>query len=49
MSLFENTLAQIRKASDLMGLSANAREVISRHERILEVSVPVKMGTLNVQ
>jgi glutamate dehydrogenase len=50
MSLFENTLAQIRKASDLMGLSANAREVLSRHERILEVSVPVKMddGTVRV-
>ncbi len=49
MSLFENTLAQIRKASDLMGLSANAREVISRHERILEVSVPVKMDNGTVQ
>lgn len=50
MSLFENTLTQIRKASDIMGLSANAREVISRHERILEVSVPVKMddGTVRV-
>lgn len=50
MSLFENTLTQIRKASDLMGLSANAREVISRHERIIEVSVPVKMddGTVKV-
>lgn len=33
-----------------MGLSANAREVLSRHERILEVSVPVKMddGTVRV-
>jgi glutamate dehydrogenase/leucine dehydrogenase len=49
MSLFENTLAQIRKASDLMGLSANAREVISRHERILEVSVPVRMDDGSVR
>ena len=33
-----------------MGLSANAREVISHHERIIEVSVPVKMddGTVRV-
>ena len=43
MSLFENTLAQIGKASDLMGLNPGVRELISRHERILEVSVPVKM------
>lgn len=43
MSLFENTLAQIAKASALMGLSPSVRELISRHERILEVAIPVKM------
>ncbi|QQR54643.1 Glu/Leu/Phe/Val dehydrogenase [Candidatus Peregrinibacteria bacterium] len=50
MSLFENTLAQIAKASDLMGLHPAVRELISRHERILEVSVPVQMdnGTWRV-
>lgn len=50
MSLFENTLAQIAKASTLMGLSPSVRELISRHERILEVAVPVKMddGSLQV-
>lgn len=50
MSLFENTLAQIAKASTLMGLSPSVRELISRHERILEVAVPVKMddGSLHV-
>ena len=50
MSLFENTLAQIAKASALMGLNPGVRELISRHERILEVSVPVKMddGTWRV-
>ncbi len=50
MSLFENTLAQIGKASDLMGLNLGVRELISRHERIIEVAVPVKMdnGTWKV-
>ncbi len=43
MSLFENTLKQIRKASELMQLPANVEEVLSHPERIIEVSLPVVM------
>ncbi len=43
MSLFENTLKQIRKASELMQLPANVEAVLSHPERIIEVSLPVVM------
>lgn len=43
MSLFENTLKQIRKASALMSLSSNVEAVLSHPERIIEVSLPVVM------
>jgi len=43
MSLFENTLKQIDKASKLMGLHPNLQAIISHHDRIVEVSLPVKM------
>ncbi len=49
MSLFENTLAQIAKASALMGLAPSVHELISHHERILEVAVPVKMDDGRLQ
>lgn len=50
MSLFENTLKQIRKASELMKLSANVEAVLSHPERVIEVSLPVVMddGKLRV-
>lgn len=43
MSLFENTLKQIRKASALMNLPSNVEAVLSHPERIIEVSLPVVM------
>ena len=43
MSLFENTIKQIRKASELMQLPANVEAVLSHPERIIEVSLPVVM------
>lgn len=43
MSLFENTLKQIQKAAKLMKLDSNVETVLSNPDRILEVSVPVKM------
>jgi len=50
MSLFENTLQQIRKASALMNLPSNVEEVLSHPDRIIEVSLPVVMdnGKLRV-
>ena len=50
MSLFKNTLAQIDDAAAIIKLSANAKEVLSHPERMLEVSVPVKLddGTVKV-
>lgn len=50
MSLFENTLKQIRKASELMKLHGNIEEVLSHPERVIEVSLPVVMdnGKLRV-
>lgn len=43
MSLFENTIKQIRKAAALMNLPSNVEEVLSHPERIIEVSLPVVM------
>ena len=43
MSLFKNTIKQIRKASELMQLPANVEAVLSHPERIIEVSLPVVM------
>ena len=50
MSLFENTLKQIRKASELMKLHSNIEEVLSHPERVIQVSIPVVMdnGKLRV-
>lgn len=50
MSLFENTLKQIRKASQLMNLHSNIEVVLSHPERVIEVSLPVVMddGKLRV-
>ncbi|MBI4127228.1 Glu/Leu/Phe/Val dehydrogenase [Candidatus Peregrinibacteria bacterium] len=43
MSLFENTLKQIRKAARIMKLDTNVETMLSHPDRIIEVSVPVKM------
>ena len=43
MSLFENTLKQIEKAASIMHLSDDAHAILSSPERMLEVSIPVKM------
>ena len=50
MSLFENTLQQIDKASKLMKLDVNVEEILRNPERIVELSIPVKMdnGSLRV-
>lgn len=50
MSLFENTLKQIRKASELMKLAPSIEAILSHPERIIEVSLPVVMdnGQLRV-
>ncbi len=43
MSFFQNTLDLIEKASKLMKLDPNVKEVLSNPNRIIEVSLPVKM------
>lgn len=43
MSLFENTLSQMRRAAQLMKLEVNIEEILRHPERIIEVSVPIKM------
>lgn len=45
MSLFKNTLQQIEKAAKIMHLSADAQAIVSAQERILEVSIPVRMDS----
>jgi glutamate dehydrogenase/leucine dehydrogenase len=50
MSLFANTLAQLEKAAKLCQLNPNVEEILKNPERIIEVSVPVKMdnGSLKI-
>jgi glutamate dehydrogenase/leucine dehydrogenase len=43
MSLFENTLKQIERAAKLMQLNVNVEAVLKNPERIIQVSIPVKM------
>lgn len=43
MSLFENTLKQIKRASFLMSLDKNVEQVLSAPQRIIEVNIPVVM------
>lgn len=45
MSLFENTIAQMRKAAQLMKLDPHVENTLSHPQRILEVSIPVKMDS----
>lgn len=50
MSLFQNTLQQLQLASKTMKLDLAVEQILSHPERIIEVSIPVKMdnGSLRV-
>jgi len=50
MSLFENTLKQIRDASKIMNLDAEIESILSVPQRKIEMQVPVKMddGSLKI-
>ncbi len=43
MSLFENTLAQIKRASDIMNLDKDIAMILSNPMRKVEVNIPVRM------
>ena len=43
MSFFQNTLNLIDKAAKLMKLSADTKQLLSNPDRIIEVSLPVRM------
>lgn len=45
MSFFQNTLDLIEKAAKLMQLDPNVKEILSSPNRIIEVSIPVKMDS----
>lgn len=45
MSLFQNTIAQLRKASKIMKLNPHIENYLSHPQQILEVSVPVRMDS----
>ncbi|MDP2642403.1 MAG: Glu/Leu/Phe/Val dehydrogenase [Candidatus Peregrinibacteria bacterium] len=50
MSLFENTLAQIKRASDIMSLDKDIAAILSNPMRKVEVTIPVRMddGSLRI-
>ena len=50
MSLFAQTLAQMEDAANLLGLTADARQLLEHPERVMHVSIPVKMdnGSMRV-
>lgn len=49
MSLFQQTLQQMEDAANLMGLTADARKILEHPERILQVSIPVRMDDGKIQ
>ena len=49
MSFFENTLQLIEKAAKIMKLEPDVKEILSHPNRIIEVSVPVKMDNGKVK
>src|SRR3989338_6601928 len=49
MSLFENTIAQMRKAAQLMKLDPHIETHLSHPQRIFEVSLPIHMDNGAVQ
>ncbi len=50
MSLFENTLAQIEKASTLVNLDDEIKQILSNPQRKVRVSIPIRMddGSLKI-
>ena len=46
---FENALKQLEKAANIMGLDKNIYEVLKQPDRVLTVSVPVKMDNGEVK
>ena len=49
MSLFDNTLKQIDRASEIIGLSDDIRNLLSTPQRKVEVSLPVMMDDETLQ
>jgi len=49
MSLFENTIRQMRQAAQIMKLDPNVETILSTPQKILEVSVPVKMDNGSIR
>ncbi|HPU94625.1 MAG TPA: Glu/Leu/Phe/Val dehydrogenase [Candidatus Gracilibacteria bacterium] len=50
MSLYENTLKQMQKAADTMGLNPELKTILDEPMRVVEVSLPVRMdnGALKI-
>ena len=50
MSLFENTLKQIKLAAETMKLDGDVEEVLKHPQREIQVNIPVKMddGSLRI-
>ncbi len=46
---FENALKQLEKAADIMNLDKNIHEILKRPDRVLTVSVPVRMDNGDVK
>lgn len=46
---FENALKQLEKAADIMNLDKNIHEILKRPDRVLTVSVPVRMDSGDVK
>lgn len=49
MNFFQNTLNLIEKAAKLMKLDQNVKEILSSPNRIIEVSIPVKMDDSKIR
>lgn len=45
MNFFQNTLNLIESSSNIMNLSKEAKEILSHPQRIIEVSMPIKMDS----
>lgn len=50
MSLYENTLKQMKQAADLMQLDPELRDILEEPMRVVEVSIPVRLdgGSLKI-
>lgn len=49
MSLFAQTLQQMEDAANLLGLTTDAKKILEHPERILHVSIPVRMDNCGIQ